>query len=187
MEKNKYKKIINTTEENYLEAVKKATLAGMAVEELFEKFMTDLVANQYDLYSWYQKIKQSNKMTFLQFLIKENCLEDMLHEYELLEDEKRYLQSVKEEMESGLIKGHVGDSYSWKEITDGNGNPYYASEKEWKEATEEDMRSYEEAIKEHEDAICSYWEEYRKESSTAVSFTKEMQDVLEWKKRFLDE
>lgn len=75
--------------------LKKATLAGVSVEELFEKFMTDLVAKQHDLYSWYQEIIQSNEMTFLQFLIKENWLEDMLREYELLQDTKRYLLSAK--------------------------------------------------------------------------------------------
>lgn len=188
MENNKYQKGINITEENYIDAVKKATLAGVSVEELFEKFMTHLVADQYDLYSWYQGINQSNEMTFLQFLIKENWLEDMLHEYELLADEKGYLQSAKESLKSGLIKGHSGD-YSWKDITDGNGNPYYANKKEWEEKTQEEMDSYEKSIREYEDAIHSYWEEYLKNSSTdkSVSFTKELQAVLEWKKKFLDE
>lgn len=187
MKENKYQKEIYLTEENYIDAVKKATLAGVSVEELFEKFMTDLVAKQHDLYSWYQEIIQSNEMTFLQFLIKENWLEDMLREYELLQDTKRYLLSAKESLESGLIQGHAGDSYSWKDCTDGNGNPYYANKIEWENSIKEEIETYEESIKEHEDAIHSYWEEYRKEISTAVSFTKEMQDILEWEKRFLDE
>lgn len=55
------------------------------------------------------------------------------------------------------------------------------------ELNKEEIETYEESIKEHEDALHSYWEEYRKEISTAVSFTKEMQDILEWEKRFLDE
>ena len=139
-----------------------------------KKFMTDLVADQYDLYSWYQGINQSNEMTFLQFLIKENWLEDMLHEYELLADEKGYLQSAKESLKSGLIKGHSGD-YSWKDITDGNGNPYYANKKRvGRKKTQEEMDSYEKSIREYEDAIHSYWEEYLKNSSTdkSVSFYK---------------
>ena len=122
-------------------------------------------------------IKKSNEMTFLQFLIKENWLEDMLREYELLQDTKRYLLSAKESLESGLIQGHAGDSYSWKDCTDGNGNPYYANKIEWENSIKEEIETYEESIKEHEDAL----------HSTAVSFTKEMQDILEWEKRFLDE
>lgn len=184
MKENKYQKEIYLTEENYIDAVKKATLAGVSVEELFEKFMTDLVAKQHDLYAWYQEISQSNEMTFLQFLIKENWLEDMLHEYELLQYTKRYLLSAKESLESGLIQGHAGDYHSWKDCTDGNGNPYYADEIEWENSTKEEIQSYEEAIKEHEDAIHSYWQEYQKSACSESNCKKEIENILEWKEKY---
>lgn len=174
MKENKYQKEIYLTEENYIDAVKKATLAGVSVEEF-------LVAKQHD---FYQEISKSNEMTFLQFLIKENWLEDMLHEYELLQDTKRYLLSAKDSLESGLIQGHAGDYHSWKNCTDGNGNPYYADEIEWENSTKEEIQSYEESIKEHEDAIHSYWQEYQKSACSESNCKKEIENILEWKEKY---
>ena len=99
---------------------------GITIEELLENFIGDLVGGTYSNGSderafarrWFERcwFGMFPENTFLHFLICWGYIDDALQMYDDIAEHKNRITELQEELNSGIMKGWDGHSYTWKEL-----------------------------------------------------------------------
>jgi uncharacterized protein YifE (UPF0438 family) len=168
--KNKYKVELNLYEEDLKDVCKKAGICGMTISELLESFIGDLIdgkcRNGSDEYfmanAWFDRcgFPYGVEHTFLRYLLEEDLLDEFLSNLDDIESEEQDIKASKENLEKGYMVNHEGVIYTWKDVTDYDGNAAYSSLEEWEESEREMIEACQEDIEYYQQENADTWKEY---------------------------
>ena len=99
--------------------------------------------------------------TFLRFLIEQNAVEEIITVSNNIESNRKAIQIEEEGLQTGVIKSLFGDPYSWKDITDGDGNPSFSSKEEWEQHAKTLIKDWQDDIESDTEELLQYWNEYK--------------------------
>lgn len=180
----------------------KAAAHGLTVGELIENFIGDLVCGTYSngsderMYAeqWFERcwFGMFPDLTFLRYLIEWGGLDEVVKAWENIGDSQETIADTEKSLASGEIQGMDGKTYTWKDITNGEGTPIYSSKEEWEQEERATIQDEQEYITDRRTTIDDYWNEYAemKKEYKNGTFEEEMKKVLDyWQEyqSFLDE
>lgn len=164
---------------------------GMAVGEIIENFIKDLVQEICDddctdtpyAQKWFKRCwrRKFPHYTFVRYLVENNMLEDVMKECYFIESCKSSIKMSEEGLKTGVMRdGEI--VYTWDELVRTDGSPSYSSKEEWEEKLKEDIRQDYEEITDRQSTLNNYWSEYLEENDSYKngSFEEEMKNVTDF-------
>lgn len=126
------------------------------------------------------------EMTFLNYLIEWDMLDEVLEAWDSIIDSEENIKITREELLSGNIKSWRGDTYTWKDLVNGDGTPSYSSREEWEAEQRDYIEQEQELIDGCRETISGCWNDYieQKKSYKNGSLDEEMKRVLEWREAY---
>lgn len=174
----------------------KAGAHGLTVGKLLESFIGDLVCGTYSNGSderdfagrWFNRcwFGMFPDMTFLRYLIEWGSIEDALENWDSIAEHESEIKAIQEALESGEMKSWRGDTYTWKDLVNGDDTPCYSTKEEWETEKQADLEYEQEELKACKEQMGEYWKEYStipKEYKQG-SYGEEMKKVLEWRREY---
>lgn len=170
----------------------KAAAHGLTVGELIENFIGDLVCGTYSngsderMYAeqWFERcwFGMFPDLTFLRYLIEWGGLDEVIGAWENIKSTEENIQTSEEELASGVMKGRGGETYTWKDITNGEGTPIYSSKEEWEQEERTVISDWREEVEADKQTLSEYWNEYteQKKEYKNGTFEEEMKKVLDY-------
>lgn len=75
-----------------------------------------------------------------------------------------------------------GETYTWKDITNGEGTPIYSSKEEWEQEERTVIADWREEVEADKQTLAEYWNEYteQKKEYKNGTFEEEMKKVLDY-------
>lgn len=148
----------------------KAAAHGLTVGELIENFIGDLVCGTYSngsderMYAeqWFERcwFGMFPDLTFLRYLIEWGGLDEVIGAWENIKSTEENIQTSEESLASGVMKGRGGETYTWKDITNGEGTPIYSSKEEWEQEERTVISDWREEVEADKQTLSEYWNEY---------------------------
>lgn len=170
----------------------KAAAHGLTVGELIENFIGDLVCGTYSngsderMYAeqWFERcwFGMFPDLTFLRYLIEWGGLDEVIGAWENIKSTEENIQTSEESFASGVMKGRGGETYTWKDITNGEGTPIYSSKEEWEQEERTVISDWREEVEADKQTLSEYWNEYteQKKEYKNGTFEEEMKKVLDY-------
>jgi hypothetical protein len=170
----------------------KAAAHGLTVGELIENFIGDLVCGTYSngsderMYAeqWFERcwFGMFPDLTFLRYLIEWGGLDEVIGAWENIKSTEENIQTSEESLASGVMKGRGGETYTWKDITNGEGTPIYSSKEEWEQEERTVISDWREEVEADKQTLSEYWNEYteQKKEYKNGTFEEEMKKVLDY-------
>lgn len=170
----------------------KAAAHGLTVGELIENFIGDLVCGTYSngsderMYEeqWFERcwFGMFPDLTFLRYLIEWGGLDEVIGAWENIKSTEENIQTSEESLASGVMKGRGGETYTWKDITNGEGTPIYSSKEEWEQEERTVISDWREEVEADKQTLSEYWNEYteQKKEYKNGTFEEEMKKVLDY-------
>lgn len=170
----------------------KAAAHGLTVGELIENFIGDLVCGTYSngsderMYAeqWFERcwFGMFPDLTFLRYLIEWGGLDEVIGAWENIKSTEENIQTSEEELASGVMKGRGGETYTCKDITNGEGTPIYSSKEEWEQEERTVIADWREEVEADKQTLAEYWNEYteQKKEYKNGTFEEEMKKVLDY-------
>lgn len=170
----------------------KAAAHGLTVGELIENFIGDLVCGIYSngsderMYAeqWFERcwFGMFPDLTFLRYLIEWGGLDEVIGAWENIKSTEENIQTSEESLASGVMKGRGGETYTWKDITNGEGTPIYSSKEEWEQEERTVISDWREEVEADKQTLSEYWNEYteQKKEYKNGTFEEEMKKVLDY-------
>lgn len=164
----------------------------MTVGELIENFIGDLVCGTYSngsderMYAeqWFERcwFGMFPDLTFLRYLIEWGGLDEVIGAWENIKSTEENIQTSEESLASGVMKGRGGETYTWKDITNGEGTPIYSSKEEWEQEERTVISDWREEVEADKQTLSEYWNEYteQKKEYKNGTFEEEMKKVLDY-------
>lgn len=174
----------------------KAGAHGLTVGKLLENFIGDLVCGTYSNGSderdlagqWFERCEfgMFPDMTFLNYLVEWGRVDEVLQAWDDIADSEENIKITQEELSSGQMKSRNGDTYTWKDLSHGDGSPSYSSREEWEAVQRDYIEQEQDIIDSCREIITDCWKEYkeRKKEYESGSFDEEMKRVLEWRQDY---
>lgn len=149
---------------------------GMSAGKLLGSFVNDLICGEYSNGSderdlarqWFERCGFFHfafaEMDFLRFLLNEHCnytIDEAVEAWKSRKESREAVMETQESLNRGYKTGRDGKLYTWKDITDGDGKPYYASREEWEKEEMDYIAQEMENAEEAEGQIREIWEEYQ--------------------------
>lgn len=178
--------------------VEKAGANGLSIGSLLGSFINDLVGgaatNGSDerMYAqkWFDRCFMFPENTFLHFLVEWGYLEEALDVWKGIQDSEEYIKQIEEELATGEIVSHSpeyeGEYYSWGDIVNSDGEPFYQSREAWEADERETLEDEREHVRVCRETLDSFWAEYmgqKCEYYQRGTFDEEMKKVLEWREQ----
>lgn len=160
----------------------KAAAHGLTVGELIENFIGDLVCGTYSngsderMYAeqWFERcwFGMFPDLTFLRYLIEWGGLDEVIGAWENIKSTEENIQTSEEELASGVMKGRGGETYTWKDITNGEGTPIYSSKEEWEQEERTVIADWREEVEADKQTLAEYPIIMTAERAILTSFLK---------------
>ena len=165
---------------------------GLTVGKLIENFIGDLVSGTYSngsgerMYAqqWFERcwFGMLPDLTFLRYLIEWGGLDEVIGAWENIKSTEENIQTSEEALASGVMKGRGGRTYTWKDLTNGEGTPCYSNKEEWEQEERTVISDWREEVEADKQTLAEYWNEYteQKKEYKNGTFEEEMKKVLDY-------
>lgn len=172
---------------------KKAAYLGISIPDLLENFIGDLVAGTYSngsderMYAnaWYERcgFGMQQDDTFVAYLLREWLMDDAIETWGSLQSSVNCIERNKTAVETGVMYC-CGESYTWEDIDDSEGNKAYHTIEEWREEVLDEIRDEEKNVIYYRKILEPIYEDYKsKAENTAVgSMEEEFEKLMIWRK-----
>lgn len=169
---------------------------GLTIGKLIENFIHDLVGGAHSNGSdermfarqWFERcwFGMFPDYTFLRHLIEWDELDTAMCTYENTKTIEESIQKTKEALVSGVMIGNSGKTYTWQDITDGEGTPCYSSREQWEQEEQAVIAEWQEEAEAGRQTLADYWKEYVEQDKKYKNgtFDEEMEKVLDYWKEY---
>lgn len=147
---------------------------GLEPEELLEGFVNDLLGNDRShgpdermlAEQWFERYRASvsSEETFLKYVLEEEDIGQILEDLKGLEETEAEISAIHKQLETGE-KEMLRGTYTWDELTYGNGTPCYASQEEWEKELREDLEFYQENLGMYRETLEEAWARFPQNKS----------------------